>query len=178
MKILAVDQARHGGWSIYDYQKKELLEYGTFNYEPEKYDFSKAVLLIERLIADLIVEKEVCAIFFEDIQMQSNVVSFKRLAQLQGVLINLCEKNEYLYDLIMPSQWQGFCNARGRTTKEIKEKVKDLPVVAGKKKSKILSIQAVKNLYGVETENDNLADAIMIGHYVVHNVRIQGDLRS
>ena len=33
-------------------------------------------------------------------------------------------------------------------------------------------MQAVKELYGIETENDNLADAIMIGHYVVNKLEI------
>ena len=45
-----------------------------------------------------------------------NVQSFKKLAQLQGVLINLFEKNEYLYDFVAPTQWQNYCKARGRTT--------------------------------------------------------------
>ena len=73
-----------------------------------------------------------------------------------------------MYDFIAPTQLQNYCRARGRSEKEIKGKIKALEA-SGKKESKILSIQAVKDFYGVETENDNLADAILIGHYAVNH---------
>lgn len=100
---------------------------------------------------------------------------FKNLAQLQGVLINLCEKKHYLYQLISPSVWQNYCNARGRTSKEIKAKI--TATISNdnkaKKQSKILSLQYVKNKYDIDTDNDNISDAICIGDYAVHNINIQ-----
>lgn len=62
--------------------------------------------------------------------------------------------------------------ARGRSSKEIKDKIKALEA-SGKKESKILSIQAAKEMYGIDTDNDNLADAIMIGHFVINNYDIR-----
>lgn len=171
MKILAVDQARHGAWAIYDYEKKELLEYGTWAFENKNFTFEQAILHIEALLDEVIRTHDIDAVFLEDIQLRQNVQSFKRLAQLQGVLVNLCEKTNILYNLVAPTQWQNFCKARGRTTKEIKSKVTSVEQ-SNKKASKILSLQAVKELYGIETENDNLADAIMIGHYVVNKLEI------
>lgn len=86
--------------------------------------------------------------------------------------MNLFEKNEYLYGYVAPSQWQNFCKARGRNSKEIKSQV--LSVEAnGKKESKILSIQFVKDQFGIETENDNLADAVSMGFYVVNIVELE-----
>ena len=90
---------------------------------------------------------------------------------MEGVLVNLCEKNEYLYGLVAPTQWQNFCKARGRTTKEIKSKVKEVELEP-KKSSKILSLQVVREKFGIETDNDNLSDAICIGLYVVNNLEI------
>ena len=171
MYILAVDQARHGAWSVFEYESKKLIAYGEFSFDEKKYTFLKAVLGIEALISDVINAYNVSAVFIEGIQLRQNVKSFQRLAQLQGVLVNLFEKNEYLYDVIAPSQWQNFCMARGRSIKEIKSNLKEINSTT-KKKSKVLSIQAVKTLYGIDTENDNLADAILIGHYVVNNVPI------
>ena len=78
-----------------------------------------------------------------------------------------------MYDFVAPAQWQNYCQARGRSAKEIKDKIMTIEVT-GKKQSKILSIEAAKILYGIETENDNLADAIMIGHYAVNNIDIEG----
>ena len=112
--------------------------------------------------------------FIEDIQLRVNVQSFKKLAQLQGVLINLFEKNEYLYDFVAPTQWQNYCKARGRSSKEIKEKIKALEL-SGKKESKILSIQFVKEKFNVDTDNDNLSDAICIGYYAVNHFKLKGE---
>lgn len=115
---------------------------------------------------------DISAVFVEDIQLRANVQAFKKLAQLQGVLVNLFEKNDYLYGYVAPSQWQNFCKARGRNSKEIKSQV--LAVEPnGKKESKILSIQFVKDQFGIETENDNLADAVSMGFYVVNIVELE-----
>lgn len=114
---------------------------------------------------------DISAVFIEDIQLRANVQAFKKLAQLQGVLVNLFEKNEYLYGYVAPSQWQNFCKARGRNSKEIKSQVLTVDT-GGKKESKILSIQFVKDQFGIETDNDNLADAISLGFYVVNIVEL------
>ncbi len=86
--------------------------------------------------------------------------------------MNLFEKNEYLYGYVAPSQWQNFCKARGRNSKEIKSQVLSVET-NGKKESKILSIQFVKDQFGIETENDNLADAVSMGFYVVNIVELE-----
>lgn len=171
MKILAVDQARHGAWAVFDYDSKALLDCGTWDFDNRKFTFEKAILHIEKLIEEVIHTHDIEAVFLEDIQLRKNVQSFKKLAQLQGVLVNLCERNEYLYGLVAPTQWQNFCKARGRTSKEIKAKVTEIEA-GTKKASKILSLQFVKDRFGVETENDNLSDAICIGHYAVNNLQI------
>lgn len=172
IKILAIDQARNGAWAVFDYEHKKLEAYGTFSYALKDYTYAKAILAIEELIDSIIRAYDISAVFIEDIQLRFNVQSFKKLAQLQGVLINLFEKNEYLYDFIAPTQWQNFCKARGRTTKEVKEKIKALEA-SGKKESKILSIQFVKGKFKVDTENDNLSDAICLGWYAVNHFNLK-----
>lgn len=174
VKILAVDQARHGAWAIYDYEKQKLLDYGTWGFDNKSYTFEQAILHIEALIEEVIQTHDIDAVFLEDIQLRQNVQSFKRLAQLQGVLVNLCEKTNTSYHLVAPTQWQNYCKARGRTAKEIKSKVTSVEPTT-KKTSKILSLQAAKEIYGLETENDNLADAVMIGHYAVNNWSVTKD---
>lgn len=171
MKILAVDQARHGAWAVYDYEVKELLDYGTWGFDSKNYTFEQAILHIEALLSEVIRTHDIDAVFLEDIQLRKNVQSFKKLAQLQGVLVNMCEKTNILYNLVAPTQWQNYCKARGRTTKEIKSKITSVEPT-GKKTSKILSLQAARDIYEIVTENDNLADAVMIGHYVVNNIKI------
>lgn len=171
MNIVAVDQARHGAWAVYDYENKKLLDYGTWGFDSKNYTFEQAILHIEALLNEVIRTHDVAAVFLEDIQLRKNVQSFKKLAQLQGVLVNLCEKTNILYDLVAPTQWQSYCKARGRTAKEIKSQITSV-TPSSKQTSKVLSLQAAKDIYGIETENDNLADALMIGHYVVNNIKI------
>lgn len=50
MKILAVDQARHGAWAVYDYEGKKLLDYGTWGFDSKNYTFEQAILHIEALL--------------------------------------------------------------------------------------------------------------------------------
>lgn len=175
MKILAIDQARSGAWAVFDYETKTLETHGTFSFGNKDYTYAKAILAIEGLIATIIESYDISAVFIEDIQLRVNVQSFKKLAQLQGVLVNLFEKNEYLYDFVAPTQWQNYCKARGRSASEIKGKIKTLDK-SDKKVSKVLSIQFVKEKFNIETENDNLSDAICLGYYAVNHFRIEGDL--
>lgn len=172
MKILAVDQARSGAWAIFNYEKRLLLRYGTFKFDAEHYTFPRAIMEIEKLIWGVISRYRVDAVFLEDIQLRANVQSFKKLAQLQGVLVNTLERHDYLYDLIQPTAWQNYCNARGRSSAEAKKKLTRLEN-EGKKKSKILSIQFVQDNFGINTENDNLADAVCMGWYVVNQIKIE-----
>lgn len=165
MKILAVDQARAGAWSIFNVDNQALEGYGEFSFRDKRMTYSQAILHIEELIESVINGYEVDAVYLEDIQLRANPQSFKKLAQLQGVLINLCEKRGIPYDVIAPTQWQNFCKARGRRQKEVDAGITE---VDGKKKSKVLSMQFVKDTFQIETDNDNLADAICIGWYVVN----------
>lgn len=156
---------------MFNYETKTLEAYGTFSFGNKDYTYARAILAIEGLIDTIIKTYDVSAVFIEDIQLRANIQSFKKLAQLQGVLVNLFEKNEYLYDFVAPTQWQNYCKARGRSTREIKERIKTLEA-KGKKESKILSIQFVKEKFDIDTENDNLSDAICIGWFVVNNFNL------
>ena len=176
MNILAVDQARSGAWAVFEYETGTLLGYDVFSFDFKHYTYAQAIMAIEDLLWKVMQEHNVEAVFIEDIQLRANVQSFKKLAQLQGVLVNLFERNEYLYGYVAPSQWQNFCRARGRNTKEIKSNVLALHS-DGRKESKMLSIQFVKDQFGIETENDNLAEAICIGWYVVNEVKINAESR-
>lgn len=172
LNILAIDQARSGAWSVFDYDTKCLVGYGYFSFDSKKYTYAKAIQHIEELVESIILSYDISAVFIEDIQLRANVQAFKKLAQLQGVLVNLFEKNEYLYDYIAPSQWQNYCKARSRNSTEIKKNVLSVDT-EGKKESKMLSIQFVKDQFGIETENDNIADALCIGYFVSNTMTIE-----
>lgn len=172
MNILVVDQARTGAWCVYDYENKVPIKYGAFAFALDPYTYAKVLVGVCDIVQSLMVEHSAVAVFIEDIQLRKNVDSFKKLAQLQGALVSMFERNEYLYEYVPPSRWQGCCGARGRTTKEVKAKMQSLSSLEGKKQSKILSLEFAKEQFGIETEDDNIADAICMGYYVVNNIEI------
>ena len=165
IKILALDQARCGAWSIFDSNNKLLLSWGEWSFPARKYDFSRAVYEITRVATELLQAKDIDVVFIEDTQLRVNVQSFKKLAQLQGALINLFEGLGVPYENVPPTRWQSYCGARGRSCKEYKENA-----VPGPKASKMLSMEFVRNHFGIVTDNDNLADAICIGWYAVNHI--------
>jgi len=169
MNILAVDQARNGAWCIFDYDKKTPVAYDYFSFPGEKFTYAQTLVAICDIVQKLMIDYGVSAVFIEDIQLRKNVDSFKKLAQLQGSLVSMFERNEYLYDFIPPSKWQSYCNARGRTTQEVKAKLSEV-VASEKKQSKILSIQFVREQFEIETTNDNLADAICMAYWAANNM--------
>lgn len=166
LNILAIDQARNGAWAVFDYETKEPVGYGTFCFDSKKYTYAQAILHIEEILDMLVRAYTPWFIAIEDIQLRANAQSFKKLAQLQGVLVNFCEKNKLSYGLVAPTRWQSFCRARGRNSKEVKSGVLAVEQT-GKKESKMLSLQFVKDTFGICTENDNLADAISLAYYTV-----------
>lgn len=163
IKILAIDQARNGAWAIGESDTGELLDYGTFSFIGKKYTYAQAIVKIEELINRIIDERAIDVVFVEDIQMQRSVLSYKRLAQLQGVLINLFEKKKISYGYILPAKWQSYCR------KKLKSSGVDLKKNADteKKETKALSLLFVREQYDIDTENDNLADAISILNFIM-----------
>lgn len=150
------------------------MSYGTFAYGNKDFTYAKATVAIEELLQSVIEAYEVEAVFLEDIQLRQNVDSFKKLAMLQGVLVASFERREYLYGFVAPSKWQQYCNARGRTAKEIKAAAERAEADGdGKKKSKSLSIQFVREKFGIETDNDNLSDALCMGWYICNEITLE-----
>lgn len=162
MRCLAVDQARNGAWSVFETTTGELVGYGTFSFDKKKFEYSRVVLCISEILSAVIDTYDVSAVFLEDIQLRKNALSFKRLAQLQGVLIDMCERRKLLYWLISPTQWQSHCRTTNTFANDAYENAKG-------NKTKVLSVQFVKSKFGIETKNDNLADAICIGNYAIEN---------
>ena len=70
MKILAVDQARHGAWAVYDYEGKKLLDYGTWGFDSKNYTFEQAILHIEALLSEVIRTHDIDAVFWKTFSLE------------------------------------------------------------------------------------------------------------
>ena len=129
----------------------KLIAHGEWSFPARKYDFSRAVYEITRVASDLAKTNDIDVVFIEDTQLRQNAQSFKKLAQLQGALINLFEGLAVPYESVPPTRWQSFCNVR----------------------NKLMSMQFVLEHFNIETNNDNLADAICIGWYAANQLTPQ-----
>lgn len=174
-KVLAIDQARHGAWSLYDSDTRELLKYGIFEFDKPHTTYAKVLVNTETLLEALIQEHQPDYIAIEDIQLRVSTTVFKKLAWLQGVLVHYCEKHKLSYGLIMPTRWQKYCRDYLKSIPELMNNEELHLKCPTKGASKLLSLTYVRERFGIVTNNDNLADAICIGHYVTNEVDLHSD---
>ncbi len=147
--FIAIDQAtKTSGWSVFLGGK--LVEHGI--YKTNGY-LSERIVNVKKWMLDKIDNLEIAygipidMVVLEDIQMHAgDVVTFKALAHLQGVLINAAKEKGLSSKVISPSTWRhsiGF-KGKGRTIQ--------------KKNAKIF----VMNNFGIDAHEDE-SEAICIG---------------
>ena len=107
-RILALDQAtKVSGWSIWE--DGQLTEYGHVSFDDEN-PFIRNNRLTSWL-ANMIETRDIDMVVIEDIQMQvNNVVTFQRLAQLQGAIIDMLIDWHIDYKILRPTEWRAECN--------------------------------------------------------------------
>ena len=155
MRILALDQAsRVSGWAIFDGDTLE--QYG-------KIDVSKYFELGERLyqirqeVEHLIDDEHIDAVVLEDIYMDgqrvNNVQTFKALAEVFGVLYELCIEMEKPVEAVLAGTWKSTLGIKGKTRPEQKQNAQ----------------KWVVSNYGKKPTQDE-CDAICIGAHKVRSM--------
>ena len=153
-KILALDQAsRQSGYSIF--KDNELIKFGTIKLEDE--NVGARLVQLRQSIKFLIAENQIDYVVFEDIQMQTsvgnNVKTFKVLANVFGVILELCEELKIKYDIVSSNTWKSTLKIKGRNRAE------------QKKNAQLF----VEETYGVHCTQDE-ADAICIGTHAYNTI--------
>lgn len=153
-RILAFDQASiTSGWAVFD--NDTLIKYGKWTSDGTH--STERIAKTKYWIASMIQKWQPDQIIFEDIQLQKfgenseGVITFKKLAHLQGVLKNYCYEQNLPYTVVAPATWRAFSEIKGKTRSD-------------KKKSAQLK---VKRFYDVSVTQDE-ADAILICRWAVH----------
>lgn len=156
-RILGFDQASiTSGWSIFD--DNRLINYGSWSSHGSK--STERIAQTKAWVASMIEQHKPDIVYLEDIQLQkfedgeTAVLTYKKLAHLQGVLKNYCFENGIPYDIVPPNTWKSYNNIKGKTRSD-------------QKKSAQLRVKA---LYELDVTQDE-ADAILIGRYAAaqHN---------
>lgn len=152
MKVLALDQStRVTGWAVF--VDDALQEYGKFDAENAGTDIGKRLTYIREKVKALIDKYDIQKILIEEIQLQNtvgnNVVTYKKLAYVQAILIQMFDELRLPYEIIASSSWKSTLSIKGRARAE------------QKKNAQIY----VNTIYGIKATQDE-CDAICIGtHY-------------
>lgn len=147
--LLALDQSsKVSGYAVF--RDNSLLTYGVIDLKDK--NLGIRLNKLRDAISKLIDEYEIDRILIEDIQHQKNVtgnvVTFKTLAEVIGVLEELFTEKKKLYFLVPSATWRSDLKFKSKTRKE----------------QKVEAQTYVFNKYGVEASEDE-CDAICIGTY-------------
>lgn len=141
---LALDQAtRITGYAIFHDDKLVKVD----QFELTDLEIGTRLKKYKKKILQLIEEYKVNQVLFEEIQLQQNVDTFKKLAMLYGVTMLLLEEKEIKYDIVSSNTWKSKC------------KIKK----TGRETEKQAAQKFVENNYGIHVSQDK-ADAICLGY--------------
>lgn len=145
MRILAFDQAsRTSGYAVFDDDK--LVDYGKFTLEDT--DFGMRLLRIRERVDKLIEKYQPNKVYFEDIQLQDNVETFKKLAEVFGVIDELLTEKDMPHEAILSVTWKSALNIKGKLRADQKRNAQEWVI----------------NTYNIKPTQDE-CDAICIGKY-------------
>lgn len=156
-RTIAFDQATENfGLSVFD--NETLVYYGLYKFSGT---VDSRLVSITRFIRDVVLKEwspdYVC---FEDIQYEHNIMTFKILAQLIGIITVLCKEQDIKYEIVSPNCWRKYAGTCGKTRRE----------------EKLLSVAKVREGYNINV-TDDIAEAILIGRYAVKtNYKSKHDL--
>ena len=160
MSIIAFDQSTTTvGYAIFE--ENELIQYGSFTPKQKKkvddriYDISNFLKKVISTVPNIEI------VLLEDIQLQNsingsqkyfsnqgnNVITFKALAKLQGVLINVCLDEGVEYSVVSPSHWKSIVKIKSKYRRDQKKE----------------AMEFVDSFFG-ENATEDEADAICIGY--------------
>lgn len=158
MRILAIDAStKSTGWAIFNNTKLET--YGCIT--SSSTDLVKRIYKMVKELKELLINNQIDKIIMEEVRPEQglqNIKTHKALMYLQAAITFLqhdCFPNieiKYVY----PSEWRRVCGIKtGSGVHRESLKPKD--------------IAFVKQTYNIDT-NDDIADAIGIGHAYVHEL--------
>lgn len=149
-RTMALDQAsRTTGWAIYD--NKNLIANGHFSIPANKTMQQRLISFIDHL-NDLITKYNIEKIYYEGIQYQNNIETYKKLAYIQALIIYNTAYNKIPILELSPSHWRSIIKDKhgikfGRSRTEQKQQAQNF----------------VKNFFNMKVTEDE-ADAICLGY--------------
>lgn len=152
-RVLALDAATGTtGWAVYDDGK--VSAYGTYTAGYSE-DIIDKIVDVKSWLMDALTIWRPDGVGIEDIQLQQNVKTFQKLANLQGVILATLKENEIPYIVKTPSEWRSYLGINhGDERAAAKKAAQDW----------------VKLNYHISATQDE-ADALCMGKYYYHDFK-------
>ena len=154
IKIIAIDQASiNTAYSVWI--DSELIKYDMLVAD-KKIKSHARIRQMSVKIAEMIESENPDFVIFEDCQLQAgNAATFQVLCQLQGMIMSKLYDMGLSFGIVRPSVWKSY-----------------LGVAKGKRDvQKANTIKKIEEMYSLDlADNDDIADAIGIGHYAINNL--------
>ncbi len=156
--LIAFDQALNTtGYAIFD-EDGSLVAYSKFT--TQGLETEEKLKEIRDMVHKIIVENKATEIAIEEIQLQNipgstqhgNIVTFKKLAYVQAIILELAFELELPVRVVASSTWKSYCKIKGK----------------GRVEQKRNAQKYVLETYGIKAIQD-ICDSICIGKYVVEN---------
>lgn len=129
-RILAIDQSsRTSGWCVIDETDAgaEVFECGKFEIVDD--DVGRRLVDFKNEVTELIETYDPDLIAFEDIQLQTsvgnNVKTFKVLAMVFGVLLEMIDEADIPYEVVSAATWKSKLDIKGRSRPEQKRSAQE-----------------------------------------------------
>ena len=148
--IIAVDQASNvSGYAIYE--DGNLVKHGKVKFEGSSTErINQVKVWLGGMVTELKQESDEVEVVLEDIQLQKDVVTFKTLAWLQGVLLDMLHEKGIKTELVFSTEWKSTCGVKGRGRTEQKQNAQ----------------KYVQDEFGIRATQDE-CDAICLGYHTV-----------
>lgn len=151
MTILALDQSsKVSGYAVF--KDNSLLTYGHFSFDED--NVGVRLHNIRNEIKSLIDNYKPDYVIFEDIQEQKNILTFKILAEVYGVVSELLTELHIPHSSVLASSWKSTLGIKGRAREEQKRNAQ----------------KYVIDTYGLTPTQDE-ADSICIGTHYIKNTQ-------
>lgn len=114
-KLLSFDQAsKTTGYAFFEDNK--LIDYGKFTFENE--NVGVRLKCFRSKVQELIAQYNPDEVIFEDIQEQNNILTFKVLAEVYGVMSELLTSLNISYTVVPAVTWKSALGIKGRARAE------------------------------------------------------------
>lgn len=161
MNILSFDQSSAKTGYAY-FENNDLIQYGLIDCssnKKNKEDNHTGLEAMMKEIGDTITHFHPDIVIMEDTIMQSNAVTLKKLAKLQGMIIYKCYIDNIKLEVSFPAHWR---KELGMSQTKDGKKLK-------RPQLKQLALNYVKDTFEIDVSED-VADAICIGEAYINEI--------